>query len=102
MRRASLTLQPCIGLRIERTHEGRVVALASNQRWASDGLTIRCCNGDIVHVAFTIDTHDREIISWVASAGQGTSGKSVARHDTGLRQAPRQTPSARPLRAVAD
>lgn len=77
MRQASLTLQPCTGRRIGRAHEGTVVALASNQRWASDGLAIRCWNGETVHVAFAIDTHDREIMSWVATAGQGISGELV-------------------------
>ena len=77
MRQASLTLQPCTGRRVERTHKGTVITPASNQRWASDGLAIRCWNGDMVHVAFAIDTHDREIMSWVATAGQGISGKLV-------------------------
>jgi transposase InsO family protein len=54
-----------------------VVAPASNRRWASDGLAIRCWNGETVHVAFAIDTHDREIISWVATAGGGISGEMV-------------------------
>lgn len=77
MRLASLTLQPCTGRRIGRAHEGTVVAPASNRRWASDGLTIRCWNGETVHAAFAIDTHDREIISWVATAGGGISGEMV-------------------------
>jgi transposase InsO family protein len=77
MRQAALTLQPCTGRRIGRAHEGTVVAPASNQRWASDGLAIRCWNGETVHAAFAIDTHDREIISWVATAGGGISGEMV-------------------------
>lgn len=40
MRRASLTLQPSTARRVIRAHEGKVVAPASNQRWASDGLAI--------------------------------------------------------------
>jgi transposase InsO family protein len=40
MRRASLILQPCTARRAVRVHEGTVVAPASNQRWASDGLVI--------------------------------------------------------------
>ncbi len=77
MRLADLTLQPCTARRIGRAHEGTVVAPASNQRWASDGLSIRCWNGETVHVAFAIDTHDREVISWVATAGTGISGEMV-------------------------
>jgi transposase InsO family protein len=77
MRFAGLTLQPCTARRIGRAHEGTVVAPASNQRWASDGLSIRCWSGETVHLAFAIDTHDREVISWVATAGGGISGKMV-------------------------
>ena len=50
---------------------------ASNQRWASDGLAIPCWNGDVVYVAFAIDTHDREIISWVAATGAGIRGEMI-------------------------
>lgn len=46
MRHASMLLQPHTGRRPIRTHEGTVVAPASNQRWASDGLEIPCWNGD--------------------------------------------------------
>jgi transposase InsO family protein len=74
MRRASLTLQPCTARRAIRAHEGTVIVPASNQRWASDGLAIPCWNGEAVHVAFAIDTHDREIMAWVAMAGGGISG----------------------------
>lgn len=77
MRLAGLTLQPCTARRIGRAHDSTVVAPASNQRWASDGLSIRCWNGETVHVAFAIDTHDREIISWVATAGGGISGEMI-------------------------
>ena len=77
MRLAGLTLQPCTARRISRTHEGTVVAPASNRRWASDGLSIRCWNGETLHVAFAIDTHDREVISWVATTGGGISGEMV-------------------------
>jgi putative transposase len=50
--------------------KGTVVAPASNQRWASDGLEIPCWNGEVIRVAFAIDTHDREIIAWVATSGE--------------------------------
>lgn len=77
MRRASLTLQPHTGRRAVRAHEGTVVAPASNQRWASDGLVIPCWNGEAVHVAFAIDTHDREVMAWVAAVGRGISGEMI-------------------------
>lgn len=77
MRRASLTLQPSTARRVIRAHEGKVVAPTSNQRWASDGLAIPCWNGETVHVAFAIDTHDREVMTWVATAGGGISGEMI-------------------------
>jgi putative transposase len=32
----------------------------------SDGFEIHCYNGEKVYVAFCLDTHDREAISYVA------------------------------------
>ena len=52
MAQAKLLLQPHVGLRPVRAHEGYIIALASNQRWSSDGLEIRCWNGEVVRVAF--------------------------------------------------
>lgn len=77
MRLSSMLLQPHTGRRPIRAHEGTVVAPASNQRWASDGLEISCWNGEVVRVAFAIDTHDREIIAWVATSGGGISGEMI-------------------------
>jgi transposase InsO family protein len=77
MGRASLLLQPCTGRRVGRAHDGTVVAPASNRRWASDGFEISCWNGEAVRVAFAIDTHDREVMSWIATAGAGISGEMV-------------------------
>jgi transposase InsO family protein len=77
MRRSSLTLQPSTARRVIRAHVGKVVAPGSNQRWASDGLVISCWNGEAVHVAFAIDTHDREVMAWVATAGGGISGEMI-------------------------
>lgn len=53
-----------------------MIALASNQRWSSDALEIACWNGEVLRVAFAIDTHDREVMAWVASTG-GISGRMV-------------------------
>jgi putative transposase len=77
MQQASLTLQPHTGRRPIRAHEGTVVAPASNRRWASDGFEIPCWNGEVVRVAFAIDTHDREVMAWVATIGAGISGEMV-------------------------
>ena len=77
MRRASLTLQPHTGRRAIRAHEGTVVAPASNRRWASDGFEVPCWNGEVVRLAFAIDTHDREVMAWVATAGSGISGEMI-------------------------
>jgi putative transposase len=77
MQQASLTLQPHTGRRPIRAHEGTVVAPASNRRWASDGFEIPCWNGSVVRVAFAIDTHDREVMSWVATIGAGINGEMV-------------------------
>lgn len=50
-----------------RVHEGKIITLKSNSRWCSDGFYITCDNGDRVQVAFSLDTCDREAISYVAS-----------------------------------
>ena len=76
MRQAHLLLQPHVGLRPIRAHEGSVIALASNQRWSSDVLEVGCWNDEVVRVAFAIDTCDREIIAWHATTG-GISGAMV-------------------------
>ena len=77
MRHASLLLRPHTGRRPIRAHEGTVVAPASNRRRASDGFEIPCWNGEAVRVAFAIDTHDREVMAWVATARAGISGEMV-------------------------
>lgn len=76
MRQAGLLLQPHIGHRPVRAHQGTVIAPASNLRWSSDVLEVACWNGEVVRIAFTIDTHDREIIAWIATSG-GISGQHV-------------------------
>jgi putative transposase len=76
MAQAGLLLQPHVGHRPVRTHEGSVIAAASNLRWSSDVLEIGCWNGEVVRVVFAIDTHDREIIAWQATTG-GISGQIV-------------------------
>jgi putative transposase len=48
----------------------------SNERWCSDALEFTCWNSEIERVAFTLDSHDREVISWVATTA-GISGEMI-------------------------
>ena len=50
----------------KRPHLGTVMTLQSNLRWCSDILEIRCWNGEKVFVAFALECHDREILSFIA------------------------------------
>lgn len=60
-----------------RRHDGKVVVMCSNVRWCSDALEFSCWNGEIIRIAFALDAHDREIISWRAVAGGGISGDMI-------------------------
>lgn len=66
MRQAGLLLPKYTG-RVPRPHDGKVITLASNLRWCSDGFEIRCWNAERVHVAFSLDCCDREVMSWLAA-----------------------------------
>ena len=59
-----------------RTHDGLIITLTSNMRWCSDVFEIGCWNGERVRVAFSLDCHDREIISYIATTA-GISGEMV-------------------------
>ena len=59
-------LVPKVVLKQKRPHLGQVITLHSNTRWCSDIFTIKCWNEEQVHVAFGMDCHDREVISYVA------------------------------------
>lgn len=50
----------------KREHTGKVMTLFPNLRWCSDGMEIRCFNGDKVFVAFALDCCDREAFAYVA------------------------------------
>ena len=54
------------GQREKRAHKGSVITLDSNLRYSSDILEIKCWNGEKVFVAFSLDCHDREAMSYVA------------------------------------
>ena len=75
MKQNQLLLQRHTG-RPTRTHDGKVVSIKSNLRWCSDTFTIRCFNGEKVEVAFSLDTCDREVISYVATAS-ATTGEMI-------------------------
>lgn len=65
------------GHRPGRPHDGKVMVMASNLRWCSDGFEFTCWNGEIVPAAFVMDAHDREAIAWAAVANAGISGSNV-------------------------
>ena len=71
-----LLLQPFTGRRNDRAHDGVVQTLRSNTRWCSDGFEIPCWNGNIVRVAFVLDTCDREVIAWAGTTA-GFSGEMI-------------------------
>ncbi len=62
-----LTL-PKVNRRRGRAHTGRIMRDSSNERWCSDELWIPCWSGEVVHVAFVLDCHDREVLAQVAAA----------------------------------
>jgi transposase InsO family protein len=75
MRVNGLLLQKHTGKPV-RTHDGKVVTLKSNLRWCSDGMEIRCWNGDRIRLIFALDCCDREAMSYLATTG-GISGEMV-------------------------
>lgn len=60
-------LLPAHGKKPTRSHDGKIITLRSNTRWCSDALSLQCQNGDRVHIAFAMDTCDREILGYIAS-----------------------------------
>src|SRR5262245_28806005 len=76
MKKSGLLLARHTGRRIPRAHDGTIVTCRSNERWCSDALEFTCWNGEIVRVAFALDSHDREVISWVATTA-GISGEMI-------------------------
>lgn len=75
MKGAKLLLQRHTG-KPNRTHDGKVITLHSDSRWCSDAFSIQCWNAERVHVAFSLDTCDREAIRYVAST-IGVDGSMV-------------------------
>jgi putative transposase len=75
MKKHGLLLERHTGRRRPCEHDGQVATIRSNCRWCSDALEFTL-DGDIVRVAFALDCHDREVISWVATMG-GISGEMI-------------------------
>jgi putative transposase len=76
MKKHGLLLARHTGRRLPRAHEGTIMTNRSNERWCSDVLEFTFWNDDVVRVAFAVDSHDREVISWVATTA-GISGEMV-------------------------
>jgi putative transposase len=76
MKKNGLLLARHTGRRNPRTHDGTITTSRSDERWCSDALEFTCWNGEIVRVAFALDSHDREVISWVATTA-GISGEMI-------------------------
>jgi transposase InsO family protein len=96
MKEAKLLLARHTGKPV-RTHDGKVITLHSDTRWCSDAFSIQCWNAERVHVAFSLDTCDREVIRYIAST-IGVDGamvrdlmvESVESRFQGAQKAPRQ------------
>ena len=52
--------------KLEKVHDGKIITLRSDLRYCSDIFEIHCWNGEEVHVAFSLDCHDRENMAFVA------------------------------------
>jgi len=76
MKKHGLLLERHTARRRPREHDGQVATIRSNTRWCSDALEFTCWNGDVVRLAFALDCHDREAISWVATTA-GISGEMI-------------------------
>jgi putative transposase len=69
MKRNKLLLERCTGDGRGRKHDGKIITLKPNLRWCSDSFEIRCWSGERVHVAFVLDSCDREVTGFVAAPG---------------------------------
>src|SRR5271170_4375418 len=76
MAQNGLLLQRYTGRPPGRAHEGKIITLHPNLRWTSDGFEIPCSNGEVVRVAFALDTCDREVMAWCTSS-IGISGEMI-------------------------
>lgn len=75
MKQNGLLLQRYTG-RPVRSHDGKIETIRSDVRWCTDAFGIQCWNGEQLQVAFSLDCHDRELISYVTSS-RGIDGGLV-------------------------
>jgi len=64
------------GRKPTRTHDGKVMTLASNLRFCTDIFHVSCWNGDLVRVAFVMDCCDREVVAHHATS-DGLTGEAI-------------------------
>jgi putative transposase len=76
MSQNSMLLQRYTGKPPGRVHDGKIITIRPNLRWTSDGFEIACWNGQVVRVAFALDSCDREIMAWTASTA-GITGEMI-------------------------
>jgi putative transposase len=76
MSQNGMLLQRYTGKPPGRVHDGKIITIRPNLRWTSDGFEIACWDGQVVRVAFALDTCDREAMAWCASTG-GISGEMI-------------------------
>jgi len=76
MAQNGMLLQRYTGKPPGRAHDGKIITIRPNLRWTSDGLEIACWNGQVVRVAFALDTCDREVMAWCAGTG-GITGEMI-------------------------
>jgi putative transposase len=76
MSQNQMLLQRYTGKPSGRVHDGKIITIRPNLRWTSDGFEIACWNGQVVRVAFALDTCDREVMAWRASTG-GLTGEMI-------------------------
>jgi putative transposase len=76
MSQNKMLLQRYTGKPPTRAHDGKIITIRPNLRWTSDGLEIACWNGQVVRVAFALDTCDREVMAWCAGTG-GITGEMI-------------------------
>ena len=76
MSQNGLLLQRYTGKPPGRAHEGKIITIRPNLRWTSDGFEIACWNSQVVRLAFSLDTCDREVMAWCATTG-GISGEMI-------------------------
>jgi transposase InsO family protein len=69
MSQSGSLLQRYTGKSPGRAHEGQIITIRPSLHWISDGLEIACWSGEVVRVAFALDTCDRVIMAWCAFAG---------------------------------